>query len=105
MRASYYQEKKYGNRPSATRGVTERVVNLMRHNPKAFNMTDELKVEIRVFTAKDGTREYQVTTNEEILGSYKDLAPANQKVYEYVQLKKRDGWTQLNERQTFKAQY
>lgn len=105
MRASYYQRQKYENRPSATRGVVEKVVNLMRSNPAAYNMIDETKVEIRVFSGPNGNREYRVSANEEVLGSYKDIAPATDKLAEYVQRKKREGWTQLNEREDFTVQY
>lgn len=99
MRPSRNQREKYGNRPAATRGITEAFQKLMRPNPEYPSLLDELDVEIRSYSAKD----FRITSGGEPVkeGSYKDLGRAKSVFQQHIQQKVADGWQKLNERKDY----
>ena len=97
MRVSSYQLKKYGDIPAAQRGVVKTYGKLIRSNRDSYTTVDEIDVEVRQWGRKD----FRVTTNDETLGTYKDLAAANGRFQEYTAKMKGLGWKLMNERTSY----
>lgn len=96
MKASYYQQKKWGAQPNATRGVVTEYVKLLKPNDDYASIIDEHDVEVRSY----GQKNFRVYLNGEDVGgkAFHHENEAMNAFRDIVDRKKTQGWKVMNER-------